>query len=381
MAGTWAQRIAMAWLAYRLTDSVWMLGLLGFASGVPMLVLAPFSGALCDLYDKRRLMLGTQALMLTQSIVLSVLVWRGSIQPWHLLALATLLGVLTAIDTPVRYALVPKLVQSDNIANAIALNSLLMNCARVVGPGLASLLLTFTNELACFALNTASFFVMLFCLWRIRWGEAQAQGDGFRLRFFSEGLRHVAAHPGLRNPMFFAALIALTISTYPTLMPAIAMTYTPSGPKTLGVFMVCAGMGSVCSALLLARQSSFPSAHLPRIAGASGVVAGVAMTGLGFCDTVWLGSALMLAVGGGMVGAIASTNMWLQNAVTDDYRGRVMGLFAMASIGMQPLGSLASGAVGHALDMHQVLALNGAACVLGSVLYSRWRPGPSGRAA
>lgn len=373
MIGTWAQRIAMGWLIYRLTGSVWMLGLLGFSGGIFMLLLAPFGGVLSDLFDRRRLMFVTQCLMLIQAIALLIIVWFGVVRPWHLIFLATVLGIISAIDTPIRYSLIPRLVTDRaNIPNAIALNSLLMNGARVIGPAVGSLLLTTSGETACFALNAATFVFMLYSLSRMHWIEAPASAVGSQMRFFADGIKHVRDNPLVWKPLLFIAVVSFTVSQYPTLMPAVAEIIYKGGPAELGVFLSCAGTGSVFSALLLAKWGH--TADLPKIASVGGLFAGAAMVLIAFVNIPLLGAILMVFIGGGMIAAIASTNTWLQNSISEAYRGRIMGLFSMAAMGIQPLGSIVSGAIGNFVDIRCVLFLNGMLCLSGAAIYVRRRP-------
>lgn len=373
MVGTWAQQVAMGWLVYRLTGSVWMLGLLGFASGISMLLLAPFGGVLCDLFDRRRLMYITQCLMLFQSIVLLLLVWSGIVRPWHLIILTALLGAVAAIDTPIRYSLISKLVDDRaNISNAIALNSLLMNGTRAIGPAAASLLLALWGEAACFAYNAVTFLFMLYALKRMHWKEVPAPTASFQMRFFADGVKHARDNPPVWKPLLFVAIVAFTISQYPALMPAVVDTLYEGGSAELGMFLSCAGVGSVVSALVLVRWGH--AADLPKIASIGGLLAGAAMTLMALIEISWLGAALMIFVGGGMIAAVASTNTWLQKSISDAYRGRIMGLFSMAAIGVQPLGSIVSGAAGSFVNIRYVLFVNGILCLIGAAIYARRRP-------
>lgn len=370
MVGTWAQRVAMAWLAYRLTGSVWILGVLGFASGISMLVLAPFGGALCDRYDRRRLMLVTQWLMLLQALALLGLTWSGWIGAWHLVALALVLGTISAIDTPIRHTLIAKLVpERERLSNAIALNSLLMNGARVAGPAIASLLLALFSEAACFALNAASFAFMLIALHRMRWNDAAPSKQTLTLRFLADGLRYARDHAPIRRSLLFVAVVSLTVSPYTNLMPAIVGELYTQGSSALGLLLSSGGVGAVLSALMLANQRTARRMPLLGVAGAA--VSGAAFGLLPLAPALWWAAGLMVLVGGGMITAVASSNIWIQHEVDESMRGRVMGLYAMAALGMQPVGSLAAGALGAAVGMPLMLVANGFACALAAGLYLR----------
>jgi MFS family permease len=372
MIGTWAQRIAMGWLVYRLTGSVWMLGLLGFSSGISMFLLAPFGGVLSDVFDRRRLLFITQWLMLAQAVALVILVWSDAVRPWHLISLAILLGTISAFDTPVRQSLISQLLTNRaNIGNAIALNSLLMNSARVLGPSMASVLLTAWGETACFALNAVSFFFMLYALHAMDWKQTAVHEASFQLQLFTDGAKHAWNNPALRRPLAFAAVVSFTAGQYPTLMPAIVETLYKGGPARLGVLMSCSGIGAILSALMLARHPH--AADLPKFSIVGGLSAGLAMTALALVDMFWVGAALMVFVGGGMIASIASTNTWLQNTIDESYRGRIMGLFAMAAFGMQPFGSIVSGAIGTVADIRCILLVNGLLCAGGAVIYASRR--------
>lgn len=369
MFGTWAQRVGVGWLAYRLTESVWMLGILGFAGGISMLLLAPYGGVLSDKYDRRKLMLLTQSLMMVQASALAVLAWLGKVEPWHLVALALFLGIVFAIDTPIRHSLIPRLVKNrEQLPNAIALNSVLMNGARFVGPAVAAVVIQRYGEAFCFALNAATFVVIIYTLTRMRWDSEPARTSSTNIkRLLADGFSHARNHKPTRDALVFVAVVSFTVSQYPSIMPAIAARLYDGGPSQLGFLLSCAGIGAVCMAMVLARWSSV--ATLPRLSGVGAMVAGACMAALPTMKAIWFGGTLMYLLGAGLLAAIAGTNTWLQHNVHDAIRGRIMGLYSMAAFGAHPIGSMLSGAMGEWINLPFVLTLNGLVCVVAGAYY------------
>jgi len=372
MIGTWAQRVAMAWLAYKLTDSVWIVGVVGFAGGVSMLLLSPIGGVLSDLGDRRRLMFITQSLMLAQSIVLIALTLSGLIQPWHLVALALFLGTVTAFDTPIRISLVPGLIEDRaDLPNAVALDSLLLNVARVIGPAVAGTLLATLGETSCFALNAVSFLAVLIALKCMHWKKSESRRITQPGLFFLDGLQYIRDTPAVRNALIFAAASSYLINPYSTLMPAIAAELFNGGPREIGNLLSCAGVGALLSVFCLASTRAISSSRLRWIACAGTVASGLALSLLAASGRLTIGMGMMVFVGGGMVAVAATTKMLLQWEVDEEYRGRVMGFIGVTQIGMQSVGSIGGGALAEAIGIRYALLIHGILCLAVAALYAR----------
>lgn len=357
VAGTWMQQIAMGWLAYRLTDSALVLGLLGFASQVPILLFGALGGVWSDRMDRRRLMMWTQSLALVQALALAVLAWQGWITPPLLLFLAFLMGCINALDMPVRQALVVHLVEDRaQLPNAIALQSFLMNATRFVAPALAGLVIALAGEAVCFALNAVSFLAVLLALWAIRarpvGGNAQPA-----LRALGDGLRYTFGHADIRLFLLLVAAVSFLVTPYVVMMPLYARTIFHGDARTLGLLVSSAGAGSLLASVFLATRASIAGlAHRVSLAATAGGAA-LALFALNTQQT--LAYPILMVLGFCVVLIAAGSNTLLQTWVRDDMRGRVMATFSMAFLGIAPLGSLAVGSLAHGLGIRPTLLLCG----------------------
>lgn len=372
VAGTWMQQIAMAWLAYRLSHSALVLGLLGFASQAPILLFGALGGVWSDRVDRRRLMMLTQTLAMGQAIVLAWLTWLGWATPALLLAMAFLLGCINALDMPVRQSLVVHLVQDRALLpNAIALNSLLMNATRFVGPALAGLVIVGAGEAACFALNAASYLAMLLALRAL---HVRTRGDASKhpLHALREGLAYTFGHPDIRLFLLLVAAVSVLVTPYVTMMPLFVKTIYQADAHTYGLLVSSAGAGSLLGSVFLATRASL--AGLARGASLAAAAAGAALALFALTDRPALAYPILMALGFSVVLVVAGSNTLLQSWVRDDMRGRVMATFSMAFLGMAPLGSLAVGSLAHAFGVKETLFVCGVATVAAGLAHGgRWR--------
>jgi MFS family permease len=374
LAGTWLQQVAMGWLAYRLSGSALVLGLIGFCTNVGILAFGTFAGVLADRVRKRRALYVTQSLMLAQAVTLAALTAAGVVEVWHLVALALWLGIVAAFDVPLRQASYVELVDDRaDLANAIALNSLLVNAARVVGPALAGLLLALASEAVCFALNALSFVAVIVALARMRWHEEAppAAGGGW-LAHWIEGARYAFGFAPARSLLALVAVLAWTVSPYASLMPIYAKDVHGGGPHTLGFLLAAAGAGALASTAYLASRASI--AGLGRVIAVAAALAGAALAALSYVTLMPLALALMFAVGGGVILAAASANTILQTIVADRLRGRVASFYVMAFLGVAPLGQLAAGALASAVGVQPALLANGVLALVAALLFARALP-------
>ena len=374
VVGTWLQQVAMGWLTYRLTGSAWLLGVVAFCSNVGILLFGNLAGVLADRIDRRRGLMVTQSLMLVQAVILAVLTGLGAIQTWHLIVLALWLGTCTAFDLPMRQSMYAKFVEDRaDLPNAIALNSLLVNSARVVGPALAGMLLSVTSEAACFALNALSFLAVIFALQRMHWTEdaRPKAGHGWWSSWL-EGARYVASLPPVRALLVLVAILAWTISPYSSLMPVYARDIYGGGPNTLGWLLSAAGAGALLSTGYLASR--------PSVRGLAGVivravaVSGAALAAFAYLRIYPLALVLMFLTGGGLILAAAATNTILHTVVEDRLRGRVAAFYTLAFLGVAPLGNLAAGALAGAVGTPMTFLLNGVLALCGAVWFWRRLP-------
>jgi len=374
--GTWLQQVAMGWLTYRLSDSVWLLGVVAFCGNAGILLFGTFAGVVADHVHRRRGLRITQTLALVQATALALLTWSGYIAVWHLIVLALCLGLVSAFDIPLRQSLWVHLVEDRaDLPNAIALNSFLVNAARVVGPALAGLLLAVASEAVCFALNALSFVAVIVAIGRMRWAQEprpSAWHGGFWTSWV-EGFRFVYGFPPARAMLALVAVLSWTISPYSSLMPVYAKDIYGGGPQTLGVLLSAAGTGALASTLYLAGRATVRG--LGRVIALAATASGLALAVFAYLAYFPLALALMVAVGSGLMLTAASVSTILQTIVPDRLRGRVAGFFTLAFLGVAPIGNIAAGALAEAAGVQAMFAANGLVAAATAIWF--WRALPT----
>ncbi len=370
VAGTWMQQIAMGWLVYRLTNSALVLGLLGFASQLPILLFGALGGVWSDRMDRRRLMMWTQSLAMIQALALALLAWQGWITPTILLLLAFLLGCINALDMPARQALVVHLVEDRaQLPNAIALSSFIMNATRFVGPALAGFVIALVGEVACFLVNAISYLAVLLALSVL---HVRPTGDNSKsaLHALRDGLRYTFNHADIYLFLVLVAAVSFLVTPYVVMMPLYAKTIFHGDASTFGLLVSSAGAGSLLASLFLATRTS--------IAGLAGKVslatttAGVALALFALNSQQALAYPILMVLGFAVVLVAAGSNTLLQSWVRDDMRGRVMATFSMAFLGIAPLGSLVVGSLAHGIGVRPTLLLCGVLTIAVGLLHG-WR--------
>src|SRR5450755_2164098 len=375
LIGTWLQQVAMSWLTYRLSESALLLGFVTFCQYIAVLLLAPVAGVLADRVDRRRALLITQSVMLAQAVTLTVLTATGAVAVWHVAVLAGILGCASAFDIPLRHAMIARLVADRaHLPNAIALNSLLINSARVVGPAVAGILIAVVGEAICFGLNAVSFGAVLYALTQMRWPAARtpAPSTGWFASWL-EGAKSAFGFRPIRAAFLLIALISGTIGTYSTLMPVFAKDVFGGDAHTLGVLLSAAGSGALLSALYLASRHT--TRGLDRVVLVAGTIASLAMLAFAQVSRFALALPLLVALGAGLIAAQASIQTLVQTLVDDDKRGRVMSLYTMAFLGMLPFGNLAAGAVARYAGEATAFTLNACVCLVGLLVFWKALPG------
>ena len=369
LMGTWLQQVAMGWLTYRLTNSAWLLGVVAFSANVGILLFSNVAGVLADRIDRRRGLLTTQSLMLVQAVVLAALVALGWIETWHLIVLALWLGTCSAFDLPLRQSMyVHFIADRGDLANAIALNSMLVNTARVVGPAIAGLLLAVTSEAICFALNALSFVAVIVAIARMHWpADLRPHAATGWWASWVEGVRYVHGLKPARALLAIVASLAWTISPYTSLMPVYARDIYGGGPHTLGYLLSAAGFGALVSTAYLASRATVRG--LGRVIVFAAATSGAALAAFAYMRIYPLALLLMVLVGGGTILAAASANTILQTIVEDRLRGRVASFYTLAFLGVAPIGNLAAGAIAGALGTPFTFALNGVLAVAAALWY------------
>ena len=368
LIGTWMQQVAMSWLVYRLTGSPFLLGLVGFAGMVPTFLLASFAGVLADRWNRRHLLLVTQVLSMIQAGLLTLLTFFGHVDVGHLIALAVFLGIVNAGDIPARQALVVDIIENqEDLGNAIALNSLMFNGARLIGPSIAGLVIAAVGEATCFLLNTLSFLAVIVALIAIRTTRQQRTQTEGVIGGLKEGYRYAFGFEPIRYILLLLALLSLVGMPFVVLMPVFAGDILGGGPHTLGFLMGASGIGALISALYLASRRTVLG--LGNRIVLSTILFSCALIAFSFSRHLALSLALMSVVGFGMITAMAASNTIIQTVVDEEKRGRVMSFYTMAFMGMAPFGSLLAGSVAHHIGAPLTVAFSGTASIAGALLF------------
>jgi MFS family permease len=372
LTGTWMQTLAQSWLVYRLTHSAALLGAVGFASQIPVLFLGPIAGIFADRHSRQRIVIGTQTLMMVQALVMAALTLTQTITVWEIFVLALFLGLCNAFDLPARQSFIVEMVGSEDLMNAIALNSSMFNAARSVGPAIAGILVAALGEGMCFLLNGLSFIAVIAGLLLMKiTPRARQFSNARKLEQFKEGLDYVRNHTAIRALLLLLGVVSLLGMSYTVLMPIFADQVLHRGPRGLGELLTCAGLGALMGALWLARRQ--------RVQGLDRVVAracggfGVSLILFALSRSLWLSLLLMVPTGFCIMTQLASTNTLIQSMVSDAMRGRVMGIYSMMLLGLAPFGSLIAGFIAQHFGAPTAVLLCGIASIASAVSFALQR--------
>ena len=362
------QSVAQSWLVYRVTGSVALLGLIGFAGQFPIFLLAAFGGAVADRYDRRVILICTQASAMATAAMLAFLTLSGLIEVWHLFVLATVSGVVNAFDIPARQSFVMDMVGRDDLLNAVALNSSVFNGARIIGPAIAGILVAAVGESWCFFGNAVSYIAVIVGLYVMQiTPKINPVKKGSAIEKIKEGFVFVARTKPIRSLMLLLGLVSLMGMPYAVLMPIFADEILHGGVRGLGILMGASGLGALAAALTLAAKKNLKG--LGRwVAVSSGVFGGFLIL-FSLSQTFWLSAFLLVPIGFSMMLQMASSNTLVQAMVPDELRGRVMAVYSMMFMGMAPIGALLAGSVANYLGAPNTVALGGAVCIIGSILF------------
>lgn len=375
LIGSWMTRVAMAWLVYRLTNSALMLGIVGFAGQIPAFFLAPVAGVWIDRLDRRKMLVITQALAMIQSLALAGLALLGIIQIWQIIGLALFQGFINSFDMPARQAFVVQMVEDKNdLSNAIALNSSMVNLARMIGPTIAGAIIAITGEGWCFFLDGVSYIAVIISLllMHITASEVIPTKKGATFGQLREGWKYVSTFMPIRTILVLLSVIALMGMPYRVLLPVYAKGILGGDSLTLGLLFGGVAVGAFTGAMLLASRRSVLG--LGRLIPTMAAIFGGGLILFAVSRTIWISLPLMVIVGFGGMLVMASSNTMLQTIVDEDKRGRVMSFYTMAVMGMMPFGSLLSGALAHSLGITWTMTIGGASCLAGSVWFVKSLP-------
>jgi MFS family permease len=371
LVGTWMTQVASSWLVYRLTSSALLLGLVSFSGQLPALLLTPFAGVWVDRWDRRTVLKVTQVLAMLESFALAALVFSGNANIWNILGLTMFQGVVNAFDIPARQTFVVEMLEDRaDLPNAIALNSSMMNGARLIGPSIAGAVIAVGGERGegyCFLIDGVSYIAVIASLMLMNTKPGIAR---IHENLFSElkaGWRYVIGYDPIRSILALIAFISLVGLPYSVLLPVFAREILRGGPNTFGLLTGATGMGAFISAILLAMRKSIVG--LGKRMAITSLTFGAALIAFAFSQIFWLSMLLMLVVGFSMMQAIASGNTILQTIVDEDKRGRVMSFYTLAFIGAAPIGSLFAGALADKVGAVPTVIVCGLFCIIASLWF------------
>jgi MFS family permease len=370
LVGTWITRVATSWLVYRLTGSTLLLGVVGFAGQIPMLFLSPLAGVFVDRWDRRRVLVATQLLSLLQSLALAILTLLGVITVVEIVLLQLAQGLINAFDTPARQAFVVSMIEDRaDLPNAIALNSLMVNGSRILGPSVGGLLIAAVGEGWCFLLDAVSYVAVVASLLAMRGIAPPPAREPTRVsEELRDGFRYVSGFAPVRAALLLLALVGIAGMPYTVLMPAVATHVLHGGAQLLGVLMTASGIGAVCGGLYLARRRTVIG--LGRVIAVATITFGAALVAFALSRSLPLSLLILPVVGGGFMVQMAATNTVVQTLVDEALRGRVMAFYTMAFLGTAPLGSLLAGAVASRVGTATTIFLGGVVCIAGGAAFA-----------
>ncbi|MBK7731862.1 MAG: MFS transporter [Bacteroidales bacterium] len=374
LIGTWMQRIALPWVVYRMTGSEVLLGIVGFAGSIPSFLLAPFAGVLIDRWSRYRVLLLTQIISMLQAGVLAWLSLSGSLEIWHILVLSVALGCINSFDMPARHSFVIDMVNGkEDIGNAIALNSMMFNGARLIGPSVAGIVLASVGEGACFLINALSYIFVIASLMMMRVTEVREKKEPVPMfREMKEGWDYVFGFAPIKHIILLLALVSLMGASYQVLMPVYAKDILQGDSHTYGFLMGGAGAGALLGAIYLASRNTV--LRLGRLIPAATALLSTGLIAISISKSFFISMFLIFFTGLGMMAHTAASNTVLQTIADDDKRGRVMSFYTMALMGTAPFGSLLVGWMAKVLGTPWTIFIGGAACLLGALVFYRRLP-------
>ena len=373
--GTWLQMIATSWLVYRLSDSTFLLGLSAFAMQISFLVMAPLAGVFVDRLDRRRVLIVTNSIAVLQATTMFILVALGHVAPWHLIAGNLVLGIVSACDAPARQSILIQLVGGKaDLPNAIALNSIMMNGARFIGPMIGGALIAAFGERWGFGINALSYFVMIGALARMAPSPQPRvrDADSGLWRELAAGARYAYGFLPTRCALLLLTATSLSVNSYAALMPWFARETFNGDSGVLGLLLGAAGLGAVSGMVYLASRPGIRG--LFRVIGRTAALAGAAVVVFSFSTKLWFALPALYFAGMGLMLTAASTNTVLQSIVPDELRGRIASLYVMSFLGVSPIGALAAGWAAEHIGPPATLAICGAIALTAAAVYASRLP-------
>ena len=374
LIGTWMQQVAMAWLMYQLTASPFLLGLIGFSSQIPSLILSPFAGVAADRWNRHQAIVVTQSLAMIQAILVLIVVRSEGEIVWQLIGLGFFLGLINAFDVPLRQSFLIEMVPDrEHLGNAIALNSSIVNGARLVGPSLAGMVITAWGEQACFLLNALSYLAVLVALLGMsNLPIREKSTEGRILVHLKEGIVYAFGFAPVRALLMLLALISIMSTAMNVLMPIFAKDVLKGNANTQGLLMGAMGVGALSSALYLASRKSVIG--LGRVVVLAASIYGTGQIAFSFSSTLWFSLPILVVTGGCMMLQMAASNTLIQTIIEDDKRGRVMSLYSMSFLGVAPIGSLLGGILASRIGALATVRISGGFCIIAAIIFGTQLP-------
>ncbi|MDH4212237.1 MAG: MFS transporter [candidate division WOR-3 bacterium] len=364
LVGTWMQNVARGWLVLQMTNSPFLLGLVSMLGTLPVLFIAPFGGVLADKLNKRTVVITTQITAMLLAFALATLILTKHVQYWHIVVLASILGVTMAIDAPTRQSFIVEMVGKKDLLNAIALNSSIFNLARILGPALAGLIISAIGIVLCFYVNGISYLAVIAGLFMMKGNfSPKKKNNTHVLRDIRDGFGYARRDKNIISLITLVALSSIFIMPYAMLMPVFARDILQVGAKGLGILLASAGVGALVGALTLAFLSDYRKKGRFVMAGTTTFVTATVLFSLS--NDYHISLLLLLFIGWGMVMQNASINSLLQTIAPDHLRGRIMSLYVLFFMGMMPFGSFQAGFIADHLGAQMALRIGGiiVACV------------------
>ena len=373
LIGTWIQSVAQSWLVFQLTNSAFLLGVVGFLSSIPMFVLSLFGGVLADRVNKRNILIFTQGAFMLLAFLLAILTQFKLITPSQIMLIALFNGIIMAFDAPARQSIVVELVGKKHLFNAITLNSVAFNSSRIIGPAIAGVLISIIGMSGCFYLNGISFLAVIVALLCIKFGRSPAPRNSSALRDLKEGLIFIRGNRLILALVSLVAAVSLFGISYVILMPVFANNVLHAGVKGLGVLMSSIGVGALLGSLGLASLGDFK--FKGRLLIISVFLFALSLIIFSLSRNYILSVSALIFVGCSSFIPVALINTLLQTNVPDEFRGRVMGLFMITFAGIMPFGNLISGSLAQSFGVSAALLFCGVTCLVLFTLINFLFPG------
>ena len=377
LIGTMIQQIAVSWLVYRMTNSVFLLGLVGFAGQFPTFVITPFAGVWSDRFNRHKILVWTQTLSLIQASALAILVLSGTISVWQIILLSLFIGCVNAIDMPNRQSFVIYMIDDrKDLGNAIALNSAMFNGTRFIGPFIAGVLIATAGEGICFLINALSYIAVSVSLLSMNTDHIKVNFSNTSVfAELKEGFTYVFSNTKIRAILMMVMLTSIMGVPFIVLMPAFAKDILQGGPHTLGFLMSALGAGALLGSFYLASRKNLKG--LIKIINMGAFILGIGLIGCSFSRSLWISILMVFIAAFGMMVQVAAANTWLQTNVDDDKHGRTMSFYVVSFMGMAPFGSILAGSIAGLIGVPDTIFFGGIVCILGAIVFLKLFPPPN----